>query len=410
MPADRLRTVLVLLVLLGLLLTGCNLPAPEPPIPTTPAGFPPLVSPGAGTAVLGGRVWNDLCSPPASEGCIVIDSFGNLQGDGVMAAGETGIAGVQVSLGAGACPASGLATTFTTGDGAYQFAGLAAGTYCVSVTPPEALPGAPLPGGVWTYPAVGDPVGVAFASVTLADGELRVNVNFGWDYQEAATPTPTQPSLTATPSETPTPTVTPTPTPSSSDPRAQLGEPTWRDAFDSGGNWGLYDRDPARFAIEDGFMVMSDQNADQIDWWLLTWPEVTDFYLESQLTFGTCADGDRAGLVFRGHVTPEGSVDSGYLFGVTCDGRYSLRSWQDPTLSSLVTWTQDSRIQSGENANNRIGVWAKGNIIRLYVNGEQLTEITDTAHAGRMFGLFVGAARTAGFTARVDEIAYWLLP
>ncbi len=413
MPTFRLRLCLLgLIPAVGLLLGACNLPAPLPPTTITPPSFPPPASPGAGIAVLGGRVWNDLCAAGAEgtvpPGCIVIDTFGNVQGDGVMDAGETGIAGVQVSLGAGSCPSSDLATTYTTGDGAYQFAGLAAGTYCISVPPPQALPGAPLPGGVWTYPAVSDPLGVAFTTVTLTDGELRVNLNFGWDYHEAATPTPTELAITPTPSETPTPTLTPTATPSSGDPRARLGSPTWRDAFDSGANWPLYADEHVRFTVEEGRLVMTALKAELYDGWVLSWPQVDRFYLEAPIAFGTCAERDRAGLVFRAYATPNGYA--GYLFAVTCDGRYSLRAWNAPGFSSIVDWTQDDRIQVGANATNRLGVWVEGSRIQLYINGELAREVTDTSHAGRMFGLFVGAAKTAGFTARVDEIAYWLLP
>lgn len=414
MPRTCLRMAAIALLPMAVLVIGaCNLPAPSTPTAATPISILPAASPGAGTAVLGGRVWNDACSPgPAGTippGCIVIDAMGNVQADGVMDPGETGIAGVPVLLGAGACPSSGLATTYTTGDGAYQFAGLAAGTYCISVAPPPALPGAPLPGGVWTYPTLVDPFGVAFATVTLADGELRVHLNFGWDYQEAGAPTPTEPPASPTPSDTPTPTLTPTATPSSGDPRARLGEPTWRDPFDSGANWPLYTDEHVRFTVEDGKLVMVAFKAELWDGWVLTWPEIERFYLEAPITFGACAERDRAGLVFRARaVTPGNYV--GYLFAVTCDGRYSLRAWNAPGFSGIVDWTPDARIQAGPNATNRLGVWVEGDRIQLYVNGELLREVTDSSHTGRMFGLFVGAAKTAGFTARVDEIAYWRLP
>jgi len=68
-------------------------------------------------ALIGDRVWNDLNS------------------DGVQDANEPGMAGLTVTLldGNGAV----LATATTDGDGGYAFGGLSAGSYTVSLTPPQ---------------------------------------------------------------------------------------------------------------------------------------------------------------------------------------------------------------------------------------------------------------------------------
>lgn len=78
--------------------------------------------------------------------------------------------------------------------------------------------------------------------------------------------------------------------------------------------------------------------------------------------------------------------------------------------TSLIAWTTSDKIIAGPNQTNRLGVWAEGNHIVLYINGSQVGEVHDTTHSGGMFGVLVGAVRTAGFTVQVDEIAYWTLP
>ena len=56
--------------------------------------------------------------------------------------------------------------------------------------------------------------------------------------------------------------------------------------------------------------------------WSLTFSQKPqNFYLDAVFTPQTCSGADVYGLVFRAPDT-----ESGYFFGVTCDGRYNLRS------------------------------------------------------------------------------------
>jgi hypothetical protein len=407
----------VILIVMALVLGACNLPASQgPTVPgTSPAG-PPATSPAAGSGAIGGRIWNDVCSPladnPVPPGCVAGDAPGGAHGNGILEAGEAGIGGVRVSLGAGVCPSIvPLGSSISAGDGTYPLTGLVAGTYCVAVDPAgqDVLT---ILGGIWTLPAGGDPGGVASVTMTLGEGEIRGDVNFGWDYTDAAaTAAPPPPSDTPVPSaETPTPTttLTPTATTSATDPRTTLGQPDWRDAFDTGGNWPLYADTHVRFEVSSGSLAMTAFNADYWDGWMLTYPVITDLYLEMSATPGDCSGQDRYGLVFRSSSSPQGYV--GYMFSASCDGRYSLRSWDGEEYTSLIAWTTSDRITAGPNHANRLGVWAQGNRITLYLNGNQVGEVHDTTHAGGMFGVLVGAVSTPNFTARVDEIAYWTLP
>ena len=146
---------------------------------TPPAGFAP--------ASIEGQVWSDGCAIQGGEGsapavpgpgCVPADG-GGYRANGGLDAGEPGIGGVQVTLGEGVCPSSGLAVTTTDANGAYSFLDLNAGTYCVSV---DALSDRNksilLPGG-WTAPAPE----LGSVALTLQAGESRADVNFGWDHQ-----------------------------------------------------------------------------------------------------------------------------------------------------------------------------------------------------------------------------------
>jgi hypothetical protein len=127
----------------------------------------------------------DEAAPP---GCIPNAELGRFIGDGIPESGEKGLDGVEVDLGQGECPSSGLAQVRTDAEGRYAFERLAPGAYCVSASIGEVhLPSVVEP-GVWTSPAGG------MMAVTLAEGGSQGEVNFGWDFlnfPSLPTPIPT---------------------------------------------------------------------------------------------------------------------------------------------------------------------------------------------------------------------------
>lgn len=185
---------------MGLFLTAC-LPQAVPDLPqpaatqatvaaaSTPA--PPITyttPENAAPASISGVVWHDVCAsgrpgepaptaPPA--GCVA-DNTGGYRANGLADAGELPLAGVRVRLGAGACPAIGLAETISfAGDPSYMFSGLSAGVYCVSIDPTDTANASSLLPGMWTYPAID----VGSQTIEVKAGENKIGVNFGWDYQ-----------------------------------------------------------------------------------------------------------------------------------------------------------------------------------------------------------------------------------
>jgi hypothetical protein len=180
-------------------------PAPAPAIAAPTATQEPAdqpVQPVAETASIGGRVWHDLCAvaddgvpvPPA--GCIKAGA--EYQANGLLEAGEPVIGGVLIQLGAGSCPASGLASATTDTAGVYAFTGLDAGTYCVSVDALSPQNASLLP-GAWTAPTtfMGTTNRVGYTVILLEDG-YRAERNFGWDYRLLPVPEPQESPATCT--------------------------------------------------------------------------------------------------------------------------------------------------------------------------------------------------------------------
>jgi hypothetical protein len=105
---------------------------------------------------------------------------------------------------------------------------------------------------------------------------------------------------------------------------------------------------------------------------------------------GTCTGNDHYGHIVR--VPDRSAADRGYLVGLTCDGRYSLRAWDSETMTSLVASAASDAIQSGSEQENRLGLWAQGERLALYVNGTLLTQIEDATFTEEgSFGIWVGA-------------------
>ena len=114
---------------------------------------------------------------------------------------------------------------------------------------------------------------------------------------------------------------------------------------------------------------------------------------------------DRYGLLARAV-----SANDAYLYGITCDGKYSLRIWDGYQFTKLIDWTPSEHILTGENQTNRLGFMAQDQKLSLYINGILAHEIEDNTFREGAFGLYISSANTQNFTVNVSKVAYWDLP
>lgn len=235
------------------------------------------------------------------------------------------------------------------------------------------------------------------------------------------------PATTSAPSATPlvlptiapsgTATIAPTGQPTStyippaSDPTTRLGGPDWSDAMDNSNYWPTGADKFTDIAFSGGAMQLTGLSTT--DGWRMTFPEETNFYLEAIFQVNDCSGDDRYGVIAR--VPQLNSPDRGYIFGFTCDGKYSLRRWNasvgaNGEMVNLVEWKTSTAINAGPSQTNRLGLMAIGDRLVLYANGQQLTEVRDSTFATGYFGMFVGARETDKFTIRVDQVRVWENP
>jgi len=221
-----------------------------------------------------------------------------------------------------------------------------------------------------------------------------------------------EPTGTSEPEEatsTPVPTNTPMPTPTATladtDPTATLGTPDWVDTMDDGDNWPTGFNEYTSIEFEDGFLKLTEET-ESFDGWRISWPYLEDFYIEITLKAPECDTNDHYGLIFR--VPENANANKGYLYGINCAGQYSLRLWNGEIMTYLLPWNESDAIKTDDDDLNRLGIMAKGENLTLFINGEKVDEVSDSAYLEGSFGVFVGSGGiTEDLTVWVDEIKYW---
>jgi hypothetical protein len=183
-----------------------------------------------------------------------------------------------------------------------------------------------------------------------------------------------------------------------------LGPATWTDNLDSAYYWYLLDTANTKFTQSDGKLVMkSITPGGGEEWGLSNQPSLDDYYLQATFITGdSCSGLDRYGLLAR---APE--ANKGYVYEFSCDGHYRLYTWDGQHYNALQEWRTSESILSGAKQTNIMGIYMKGNDIRLYVNGHKIAEFTDDTYGHGQFGLVIGSTNTPNFTVSVDQVAYW---
>ena len=252
---------------------------------------------------------------------------------------------------------------------------------------------------------------LAFALILVACEPTATQPPSEPQADQEPTPQPVEPTATLVPEPTatsvPEPTATAAPADAlSGDPAEILGEPDGVDTFDNADNWTLFDNECFKSDITEGKYIMTANGLPGIVCWEVSWPLIKDFYNEITIDMPEqCQPDDRFGLLFR---APDNL--RGYLYGLTCDGRYTLTMWDGETTTVLLEPTASEVITTGPEAVNRIGVVAYGGSYFLYANGVFLAEAQDITfiEEGKL-GLYVRASTEQPFAVSYDNLGVWVL-
>jgi len=186
---------------------------------------------------------------------------------------------------------------------------------------------------------------------------------------------------------TPVPTFTRTPTP---DLRPNVGAVVVEDDFSSEEEWVLTSAEDYNIAIANGHLTMVLSRPEWFIFTTRTEPLLDDFYAEITASPNLCSGEDEYGLIVR---TSPASVH--YRFAVSCDGRAKVTRVSHNSARVIIPWTRNPAIPALAPSSSRLAVWANGQDIRFFVNGEYLFSIVDTVLLEGTIGAFV---RTSGDT------------
>ena len=198
----------------------------------------------------------------------------------------------------------------------------------------------------------------------------------------------------------------------SPDPAVYLGDPEWEDDMTELTGWPTTENDFNSITY-DNEKLMITALSDLFGWRIAPTEALGDAYIEMSFSVDECSGSDSYGIIFR---VPENTgYNRGYLFGITCDGKYSLRSWDGLTgsegvMTTLQKATASEFITAGSDQSNRLGVMAIDGKLTMYINGEKVDEVSDTAFSDGYFGVFINRDNTEDLTIYMDDVKYWLDP
>ena len=189
------------------------------------------------------------------------------------------------------------------------------------------------------------------------------------------------------------------------DPSEILGPITWINSFDEGS---LVIDDVAncgRAAFDHGRLVVSETGVGGRFCTVLVQPGSGDYYVEVLAAQRTACTDAEYGLYLRGTIEGEGA-----LFGVTCDGNFSLAYSSEGFGGVFLDRLSENVLNSGPGPGNRLGVLARGDKLFIYANGAFLAEVSDEKFLeGGRFGLFVRTRPGNPVTVEFDDLKYWEL-
>jgi hypothetical protein len=192
---------------------------------------------------------------------------------------------------------------------------------------------------------------------------------------------------------------------------SNLGQPTWNDSFDKSSNTFYLGKDSdISFNIEGGKLVMTAFEPAGDQWRVAELGSLDNFYLEAKFKIGSkCSGKDSYGLIIRAPDRKDGVIDTGFVFGFSCEGNYRVYRMDNGNYNGIQNWTGSTNIKSGPSQDNTMGIMAKVDTYQLFANGTKIFEFSDATYLQGLFGLMIRSEVTEDLQVSVKDIAYWIL-
>ena len=205
-----------------------------------------------------------------------------------------------------------------------------------------------------------------------------------------STPATETPTATATiawfsASATPTLGALSTPKPPTPEMRPGIGETTLSDEFSNPALWDIAASDQASAKIDSNRLILSVENKVYI---ISLRHELAEdnYYTEITARPDLCRGDDSYGLLIRANAVAY------YRFSLTCNGNVFAERISVGKRELLQAPLQSGDVPRGAPGEVRIGVWAVGTEMRLFLNGRYQFSISNPNYPSGTIGVFVNSA------------------
>jgi len=191
----------------------------------------------------------------------------------------------------------------------------------------------------------------------------------------------------------------------------ELGEPDWTETFDGGSSiFPLGAGNDTNYEVKDNDLQITVFKAGG-DLWRVSSINLHNFALEARFVTGNqCSGKDSYGLIVRAPSQADNIIDSGYIFGFSCDGSYRIYLMSNGSFNGIVSWTKHLSINAGPDSLNKLGIKASGEEFQLFANGDLLYTFSESTYPSGLLGSMIRSNGTQNFLIQIEQLAYWQFP
>jgi len=136
--------------------------------------------------------------------------------------------------------------------------------------------------------------------------------------------------------------------------------------------------------------------------WGLANRDVANFRLEVEATQEAGPNNNGYGILFRFQ-----DRENYYRFDVSGEGYFLLSKFYRGEWTTLIPWTPSPALNVGQ-ATNQLMVEALGTRIRIFANGVELGQVTDSSLSHGNFGVFANTFSEPNLVVSFDNIKLWI--
>jgi hypothetical protein len=129
-------------------------------------------------------------------------------------------------------------------------------------------------------------------------------------------------------------------------------------------------------------------------------PTVGDFYAEALADISLCSGKDQYGMIYR-----DAYGGNYYRFTLNCNGQLRLERVRGGETYLLSEWVSSGDAPSGAPAQARLGVWAVGREMRVFLNDHYQFSQLDPVFSNGTIGFYIYASGQTPVTISFSELS-----